>query len=39
MTVLLVTNDTAVAAAADREVRLRDGRLLEAEPAAAAGYS
>jgi len=39
MTVLLVTNDAAVAAAADREVRLRDGRLLEAEPAAAAGYS
>jgi ABC-type lipoprotein export system ATPase subunit len=34
MTVLLVTNDPAVAATADRELRLRDGRLLAVEPAA-----
>jgi putative ABC transport system ATP-binding protein len=32
MTLLLVTNDPSVAAAADRELRLRDGRLLVPEP-------
>ena len=29
-TILMVTNDDAVAAAADRVVRLRDGRLVSA---------
>jgi putative ABC transport system ATP-binding protein len=34
-TILLVTNDETVAAAADRTIRLRDGRVVEPTPAAA----
>jgi putative ABC transport system ATP-binding protein len=34
MTILLVTNDDAVAAAADRTVRIRDGRIVGAAPLA-----
>ena len=36
MTILLVTNDDAVAAAADRTLRIRDGRIEMAEAATAA---
>jgi putative ABC transport system ATP-binding protein len=35
MTILLVTNDAEVAAAADRTLRIRDGRIEDATPAAA----
>lgn len=35
MTILLVTNDEAVAAVADRILRIRDGRVEDATPAAA----
>jgi putative ABC transport system ATP-binding protein len=35
MTILLVTNDEVVAAAADRILRIRDGRIEDATPAAA----
>ena len=35
MTIVLVTNDDAVAAAADRTLRIRDGRLEKVTPAAA----
>jgi putative ABC transport system ATP-binding protein len=35
MTIVLVTNDDAVAAAADRTLRIRDGRVVSATPAAA----
>jgi len=37
VTVVLITHDAAVAAAADRVVRIRDGALEELEPAAALG--
>ena len=35
MTILLVTNDDAVAETADRTLRIRDGRVESATPAAA----
>jgi putative ABC transport system ATP-binding protein len=35
MTIVLVTNDDAVAATADRTLRIRDGRVVSATPAAA----
>ena len=35
MTIVLVTNDETVAAAADRTLRMRDGRVVSATPAAA----
>ena len=37
-TIVLVTHDADVAAAAQRLVRMRDGRIVESEPAVAQAY-